>query len=118
MESTEIEIYTTKPFERNAGKIWSEEELAGFKRHLAANPEEGADLGHGLYKIRYRVQGSGKRGGARVIYYFAGGEGVIVLLTVYKKADKEDLTKKQYKELADLSALIMEEILKDKENGR
>ena len=48
------------------------------------------------------AKGKGKRGGARVIYYFFAGIDRIGLLLVYPKNEKDDLTTKQKKILAEI----------------
>lgn len=57
--------------------------------------------GKGLRKIRWRIEGKGKRGGARIIYYFASEKGYIYLLAIYGKNQKTDLEKDQLKKLAE-----------------
>lgn len=42
-----------------------------------------------------RPQGRGKRGGARVIYYYFTGRSEIALLLVYAKNEADDLTSEQ-----------------------
>lgn len=60
----------------------------------------------GLRKIRWEAAGRGKRGGARVIYYWAREDGEILLLLIYSKTRQDDLTPKQK---ALLKKLIQEE---------
>jgi len=57
--------------------------------------------GGGLRKVRWNRPGMGKQGGVRIIYYVIRGERLYVL-DAYAKADQEDLTKDQIKELRDL----------------
>jgi len=57
--------------------------------------------GKGLRKIRWRTEGKGKRGGVRVIYYFASEKGYIYLLAIYGKTQKTDLEKDQLQILND-----------------
>ena len=49
----------------------------------------------GLRKIRWRVEGSGTRGGVRVIYYWYPGPDVILMLMIYAKTEQDDLTAQQ-----------------------
>jgi len=49
----------------------------------------------GLRKIRWEAAGRGKRGGVRVIYYWARKDDVILLLLIYGKAQQDDLTSEQ-----------------------
>ena len=55
-----------------------------FQLHLASHPLAGdliAGTG-GLRKIRWSASGRGKRGGARVIYYYVDDESQIWLLLI------------------------------------
>jgi len=45
--------------------------------------------------------GSGKRGGARVIYYFYNAEFPLLLLGLYAKNEKTDLSDREKKKLVD-----------------
>ena len=60
----------------------------------------------GARKARIGLPGRGKRGGARVIYFFSAAGEVIALLDMYAKADKEDLTNAEKQELRDAIAEI------------
>ena len=51
----------------------------------------------GVRKIRVGLQGPGKRGGARLIYYYLQRDEVIYLLFVYPKNQQESLTAEQKK---------------------
>jgi len=62
--------------------------------YLACNPEAG-DLIQGtggVRKLRWALQGRGKRGGARVIYYFHSERIPLVAINVYAKNEKTDLS--------------------------
>lgn len=54
----------------------------------------GAD---GARRVRWSAQGKGKRGGARVIYLNMLDDGVMVLLAVYVKSERENMTAKAVK---------------------
>jgi mRNA-degrading endonuclease RelE of RelBE toxin-antitoxin system len=54
----------------------------------------------GLRKIRWKSKQGGKRGGVRIIYYFVIKKDLILLLDIYSKNDKVDLTKDELKQLA------------------
>ena len=72
-----------------------------LQNHLAENPEAGPVIpkSDGLRKLRWAGAGKGKRGGLRVIYYVITEDHEIIMVSVYKKSDKDDLTQKQYKDL-------------------
>lgn len=51
----------------------------------------GAD---GARKVRWAVQGRGKRSGARVIYFNLSGDEIVLLVAVYAKADRTTIAPK------------------------
>lgn len=60
------------PFVAFRNEYWTDENLRALQSFLLVSPE-GGDLvrgGSGLRKLRWSAQGRGKRGGARVIYYW------------------------------------------------
>jgi mRNA-degrading endonuclease RelE of RelBE toxin-antitoxin system len=61
-------------FLKESRSFWDEKELTDFITYISLNPLEGDEIQgtHGLRKIRWSRQGTGKRGGVRVIYYFYG----------------------------------------------
>ena len=54
---------------------------------------EGTSLGGGLFKIRLAIKskGKGKSGGARIISYYLKTDNEVILLTIYDKADEENI---------------------------
>jgi hypothetical protein len=54
----------------------------------------------GLRKVRVGRGGSGKRGGARVIYYFYDADFPVFLMALYAKNEKADLSGREKKEFA------------------
>jgi hypothetical protein len=54
----------------------------------------------GLRKVRIGRDGIGKRGGTRVVYYFYNEDFPILLLALYAKNEKSDLTTAEKRELA------------------
>ena len=77
---------------RYAAEVWSEAEREEFIAFLAANPEAGNIIrgSGGCRKVRWARSGSGKRGGARVVYFLAVNE-VVWLLIVYTKSKFDNL---------------------------
>ncbi|MEP0546328.1 MAG: type II toxin-antitoxin system RelE/ParE family toxin [Rhodothermales bacterium] len=55
-----------------------------------------------VHKARWGASGRGKRGGLRVITYDCARRGIVYLLMIYEKAEREDLTPEQRKRLARL----------------
>jgi hypothetical protein len=56
----------------------------------------------GLRKIRWSMSGRGKRGGIRAIYYWVMAENQILMLFMYPKSVKDDLTPQQLKVLREI----------------
>jgi hypothetical protein len=75
-------------FQDHARKIWSEQERGAFCAWIAVNPEAGDVIpgSGGCRKVRWSVAGSGKRGGARIIYFNRLANGEIWLLVIYSKS--------------------------------
>src|SRR5438105_4381351 len=67
------------------------EELVAF---VGANPEAGEIIPEtgGVRKIRWALAGGGKRGGARVIYYYHDERLPVFLLAAYRKNEKADVS--------------------------
>ena len=59
---------------------------------VPGNPRAGVALGGGVRKARIALPGCGKRGGARVVFLFAGEDIPVFLLTVFAKNEKTDLS--------------------------
>lgn len=99
-----MEFRETSFFTKKIGKLLDRESYRLLQLSLAAYPESGGLIpgSGGLRKIRWEGSGRGKRGGTRVIYYWANGEGVILLLMAYPKNEKADLTKDQIKLLRNI----------------
>ena len=87
---TVVELNT---FIKRAKAIMSDEERADIVSFLAANPEAGVSLGGGLRKVRIPRVGGGKSGGYRTFYVFGGLAMPLILVTVFAKNEKDNLTK-------------------------
>ncbi len=76
-------------------------ELAELQAALIATPEAGDVIpgSGGCRKLRWRVQGRGKRGGYRVIYFLHTVEGSIVLALLYAKNVRDNMEPKLLKQL-------------------
>jgi hypothetical protein len=68
---------------------------------LMLRPEQGPVIrgSSGLRKVRWAAPGGGKRGGLRVIYYWAPRDQAFYMLYAYSKADQGDLTAAQTRQL-------------------
>ncbi len=86
-------------------------DYALFQAELLRWPEKGAVIPQsgGLRKVRMRLPGRGKSGGARVIYLHLPRHDAIVLFYVYTKARRADLSPDQLKRLRHAAAVIKED---------
>ncbi len=101
-------IKESSVFTKQVQKLLDRESYRLLQLRLVAEPDAG-DLIRGtggLRKIRWESGGRGKRGGVRVIYYWAQKQDVMLLLLMYGKNQQDDLTPKQN---AVLKKLIQEE---------
>lgn len=104
-------MYNVRParsFERDAKALLKKyaslrQELATLGEELQEKPTLGIPLGHDCYKIRLAIKskGKGKSGGARVVTYVVADNEEVILLTIYDKQVKSDLSDKELKELLD-----------------
>lgn len=101
-----MELIETPTFTRQVQGALSDDEHRALQLHLLLRPDAGdliAGTG-GLRKIRWRLQGRGKRGGARVIYYWKSEAGQIFLLYVYAKNMRSNLSPRELRILRKLVA--------------
>ena len=72
---------------------WTPEEFGDFCAWLARNPEAGDVIrgSGGCRKVRWAVEGRGKRGGVRVICFNRLADGNVWLMTMYAKNVREDV---------------------------
>ena len=99
-----VSVIELAGYRRRAAELLSSEEQDAVIDLVADEPTCG-DLmpgTGGLRKVRIGRGGKGKRGGARVVYYFHGNEVPIFLVAVHAKNEKADLTAGEKKEFAAL----------------
>lgn len=92
-----LQFTETPRFMQQASKILGENGIQGLQSFLLENPEKGVVIQNsgGIRKLRWSASGRGKRGGSRVIYYLAVAHGRILLLDMYSKNEKSDLSKSE-----------------------
>jgi hypothetical protein len=86
-------VVETPTFQKQAQKLWTESERLAFIDWIAANPLAGDVIpgADGARKVRWRRAGSGKSGGARVIYFNLTEQEVVLLVAAYAKADRANM---------------------------
>ena len=78
-----LTVVETLEFIRVAADIFDDVERMRLIAYLAARPASGVVIpgAGGVRKLRWGLEGRGKRGGARVIYYFADWSMPVFLLS-------------------------------------
>ena len=86
-------VIETPTFQKQAEKLWSDDERLAFIDWIAANPLAGDVIpgADGARKVRWSRAGSGKSGGARVIYFNLNEQEVVLLVAVYAKAERANM---------------------------
>jgi hypothetical protein len=103
-----ITIVETPEFLSASRKLLNDQQRAELVDYLARNPEEG-DLipeSGGVRKLRWALEGRGKRGGARVIYFYHSHKLPVFLLTAYAKNQRDDLSASDLKNFRTLTKSI------------
>jgi hypothetical protein len=85
-----VAVVETLAYLRHSAGLLTEDERGAIIDHLAANPTDGDIMpgGGGLRKLRWGIAGRGKRGGVRLIHYFADRDSPVVLLDIFAKNEK------------------------------
>jgi hypothetical protein len=90
-------IIETSVFTRQVQKLLTEDEYQGLQLALVERPDMGAIMvgSGGLRKVRWSISGRGKRGGVRVIYYWAVEQSRLLMLLIYPKSERDNLSHEQ-----------------------
>jgi hypothetical protein len=105
-----VTVVETPEFISRAKRLLAEEERDELIGYLAHNPKAGDVVpgAGGIRKIRWRLEGRGKRGGARVIYFFHDVSVPLFLLTVFPKNERVDLSQADCNGFQRLTKLLVE----------
>ena len=107
-------VVETSAYLAAAKGVLSQDEKDQVVRVVAANPTAGAAIGGGIRKMRFARAGGGKRGGARIIFLFAGEDVPVFLLTIFAKNEKANLTPRERTTLIALAKRIVEDYRRHK----
>jgi mRNA-degrading endonuclease RelE of RelBE toxin-antitoxin system len=82
----------TSIFTRRVQSLLGDDEYRQLQRLLVIHPDIGALIpgSGGLRKMRWSASGHGKRGGARVVYYWAVAQDQILMLKALKRLVEEE----------------------------
>ncbi len=104
MPGRPVSVLELAGYRRRADQLLSGDEQEAVIDLVAYEPACGDVIPGtgGLRKVRIGRGGHGKRGGARVIYYFHDASVPIFLLAIYAKNEKGDLTAAEKREFSGL----------------
>ena len=90
-------ILETPIFTKLITTLMSDDEYKDLQEALVTRPEMGALIKNscGLRKVRWSLEGRGKSGGVRVIYYWMSADDQLYMLLAYPKNEQESLTDAQ-----------------------
>ncbi len=96
-----MKIVETSIFTRRVVELLADDEYRLLQHALVLRPDLGPVIpgSGGLRKVRWGVRGRGKRGGVRTIYYWAGSQDTLLMLFIYRKSERADLTPAQIQAL-------------------
>lgn len=111
MQTKPVTVVETQLFIRQTDAIWDDGERQAFVDFIARNPENGDVIPGtgGVRKIRWSIPGSGKRGGARVIYFYYHTDAPLYLLLAYTKAKRADMTQDEKRAATALVGIIKQQ---------
>ena len=89
-----IQRVRSRIFERQAKKLFSPSELRDVESAIALDPASWPVIAQsgGCRKARVPLGSRGRRGGARVVFFYRNDRGLLAFLYVYAKNEKTDLT--------------------------
>lgn len=105
-----VTVVETPEFLTATKALFGDEERAALIDYLAHHPTAG-DLvpgAGGIRKLRWAVGGRGKRGGARVIYFYASPRWPLFAITAYAKNVRENLSQADRNDYRRLTKLLIE----------
>jgi len=105
-----VSVVETPEFLAATRRMMDEEERGLLVDYLAYNPTAGELIPGtgGVRKLRWALEGRGKRGGARVVYYYHSEAMPLFALTAYAKNEQADLRQADRNDFRRLTALLVE----------
>ena len=93
----------TTLFTKLLSSYLSDDDYRGLQSYLLQKPDAGdiVRASGGVRKIRWAVQGKGKSGGVRVMYYWKKSDQEIWMLTIYSKSERATISGQLLKQIAE-----------------
>jgi len=108
-----ITVVEPKSFVDRAQNLLSNTQRMATIDFIAMNPEAGNIMKGtgGVRKIRIPLQGQGKRGGARVVYYYHNEGTPVFLLYLFAKNERDNLSKAEQNDLRETVKVLVSRYL-------
>lgn len=102
---------STPAFDRLAADLFTDDDLRQVELLLLKEPRAGAVVPGtgGVRKLRVALPGRGKRGAARVIYFYVESRERVYFLLAYRKGVQETLSEAEKTQLTMLTRLLRQE---------
>lgn len=105
-----VSVVETPEFLAATRRTMTDEERGLLVDYLAYNPAAGELIPGtgGVRKLRWGLEGRGKRGGARVVYFYHSEAMPLFAFTAYAKNERADLSQADRNDLRRLTALLVD----------
>jgi hypothetical protein len=109
MISKPISVVETPEFLSASRKLLTDVQRTMLMDYRSYNPAAGDVIPGtgGVRKLRWALEGRGKSGGARVIYFYHNAGAPVFALTAYAKNDRSDLSKQDRNDLKLLTEALV-----------
>lgn len=109
MQTAPVTVVETREFQREAARLYAPDEVERIVEYVTYHPTAGVVMPgtNGVRKLRWAAGGKGRRGGARVVFFYHSERMPVFLFTVYAKGAKSDLTPTERGELRRIVAALV-----------
>lgn len=96
-----VEFVEMPVFTEDLLELLPDDDYRNLQNTIGEDPERFPVVrgSHGLRKVRWGLENRGKSGGVRVLYFWAGHRGEVLMVAIFSKSDGENLTPDQLERL-------------------
>jgi len=89
----------SKMFTKRVTKLLAHDEYKDIQQAILADLKSGDEILKKTWKRRFKANGHGKRGGCRIIYWHSSDETRVLMLFIFAKNEKDNITDEELKDL-------------------